>query len=140
MATVTTVNQPESLVYVEPLFLDLTVHEVATNTACIPVVEPWATMYVDAIRDGRYGDAVWARYHITGNVIDGVIPQLGGCKDKTVLESIEEDALEALENSWDLLEEAVELFRQTKDSDGHKEVIDLLARCSAMAAVSKVKL
>lgn len=44
--------------YLEPLFLDLTVEEVATNTAWLQVVEPWATMYVDAVNDGRYGDAV----------------------------------------------------------------------------------
>ncbi|KAM0332205.1 hypothetical protein ACHAQA_002480 [Verticillium albo-atrum] len=130
--------------YVEPLFLDLTVEEVATKTSWIGVVEPWATMYVDAVNDRRYGDAVWARYHISGQVVDGVIPQLGPveAKTKTVLEAIEEDALEYWEDNQDSYLKALQLYSQTKESDSHKDVIELLVRCTkgGPVAASKEKL
>src|SRR5690242_6593213 len=75
---------------IEPLFLEFSIQEVLANTSWIPVVEPWASQYVSAIRDGRYGDAVWAWYHIAGDVHNGIV---GGTTNKTVLQSIEEDAL-----------------------------------------------
>ncbi|KAM0281436.1 hypothetical protein ACHAQH_003559 [Verticillium albo-atrum] len=125
-------EMPQSVdhLYAEPLFLDFTVHEVATKAARLQFVEPWATLYVDAVRDRRYGDAIWARYHISGDVVDGVFPQYGLGKDTTVLERIEEDALEYWADDAESYLKALELYRQTKDSDGHKEVIELLIRCS----------
>ncbi|RSL74961.1 hypothetical protein CEP52_017885, partial [Fusarium oligoseptatum] len=57
---------------IEPLFLEFSIQEVLTNNSWIPVVEPWASQYVSAVRDGRYGDAVWARYHIAGDVHNGI--------------------------------------------------------------------
>jgi hypothetical protein len=54
---------------VEQLFLDFSlpaVHQHDTNGFLI--VEPWASEYLSGIRDRRYGDAVWDRYHIAGDV------------------------------------------------------------------------
>lgn len=74
----------------EQLFLDFSVQGVHQNEMnAFPIVELWATQYVNAIRDGRYGDAVWARYHIAGEVHGGIIDGT----NRTVLEMIEEDAL-----------------------------------------------
>ncbi|KAL4871727.1 hypothetical protein BDV12DRAFT_183571 [Aspergillus spectabilis] len=49
---------------VEQLFLDIPIQQVLHDTNFI---EPWKTMYIDAIHDGRFGDAVWARHHIYGD-------------------------------------------------------------------------
>ncbi|KAF5611780.1 hypothetical protein F25303_14445, partial [Fusarium sp. NRRL 25303] len=46
---------------IEPLFLEFSIQEVLTNKSWIPLVEPWASQYVAAVREGRYGDAIWAR-------------------------------------------------------------------------------
>ncbi|KAG4258034.1 hypothetical protein FPRO03_02989 [Fusarium proliferatum] len=81
---------------VEQLFLDRSIHDVLTRKW--PAVEPWATMYVDAIREQRYGDAVWARYHIEGNVENGVIISPSPSDNMPVLDSIREDAEEAKMN------------------------------------------
>lgn len=56
---------------VEQLFLDIPIHDILNNNAELQVVEPWATLYIDAIRGERFGNAVWARYHIIGDVEDG---------------------------------------------------------------------
>jgi hypothetical protein len=74
----------------EQPFLDLRVQDVLDNTAGIDPVEPWATRYIEALRDGRYGDAIWARYHIAGDVEKGLI--YDGAGNLTVLQAIEDDA------------------------------------------------
>lgn len=51
---------------VEQLFLDISVYDVVNKTEGIPTYEPWASDYVSAIRENRFGDAVWARYHMMG--------------------------------------------------------------------------
>ncbi|OOQ81612.1 hypothetical protein PEBR_42245 [Penicillium brasilianum] len=96
---------------VEQLFLDFSVQGVRQNEMNgFPIVEPWATEYVNAIRDGRYGDAVWARYHIAGEVHGGIIDGT----NRTVLEMIEEDALGYKAN--------------TNPADGHPDVIEIILR------------
>lgn len=64
-------NVPENKL-VEQLFPDLSIRDVLNENAGMQAVEPWDSMYVDAIRDGRFGDAIWARYHISGNVENGI--------------------------------------------------------------------
>lgn len=115
----------------ESLFLDITIQEAVSKTAVMHVVEPWSTEYVDALREGRYADAIWARYHIGGDVIDGVIPgsRLPGGPDITVLESIEEDAMEYWESDKEGYAVALAFYTQTADLNEHQEVIDLLVRC-----------
>ncbi|KAJ4044345.1 hypothetical protein NW756_004678 [Fusarium oxysporum] len=71
----------------ETLFLNISVQRVLAGTGLDPV-EPWATLYVKAVRDGRLGDAIWARYHIFGNGVDGKLED-----GSTVLDSLEEEAV-----------------------------------------------
>lgn len=120
--TVSTIDINHS---VEPLFLEFSIQEVLTNTSWIPVVEPWASQYVSAIRDGRYGDAVWARYHIAGDVHDGIV---AGTTNMTVLQSIEEDALGYKLNDPEDYAKAQQFYTQTSDHDGHKDVIEVILR------------
>jgi hypothetical protein len=63
---------------VEQLFLDLPIQHVLANKAGMPVVEPWATLYVDAIRDNIIGD-------VEDNIKENA--------KQTVLDVIKEDAL-----------------------------------------------
>ena len=111
---------------VEQLFLDFSVQEVLQkDTRGFPIVEPWAIEYVSAIRECRFGDAAWARYHIDGSVHNGII----GDTNKTVLQMIEEDALGYRVGDPDLYAEALSsAYERTSASDGHRDVIDLLIR------------
>lgn len=106
----------------EGLFLDISVHRVLHDVG-IPAVEPWATSYIDAVHDGRFGDAIWARYHIFGNVIDGMIEQL------TVLESITEDAMGYKKFAPEDYAAAVAFYTDRMNSaDTHPEVIEIILR------------
>lgn len=110
---------------VEQLFLDLPIQDVLSNTAGMPVVEPWASMYVDGIRDGRYGDAVWARYHITGDG-DEENGIGAGSGNKTALETIKEDALEYRENDPEEYAKALAFYAKTSSADGHADVVEII--------------
>jgi hypothetical protein len=44
----------------DALFLDLDVDRVANGTAGSWIRAPWGESYVSAVRESRYGDAVWA--------------------------------------------------------------------------------
>ncbi|KAI1050408.1 hypothetical protein LB506_001943 [Fusarium annulatum] len=94
---------------VERLFLDRSIHDVLTRKW--PAVEPWATMYVDAIREQRYGDVVWARLSPSDNM--------------PVLDSIREDADEAKMSEPEFYAKALQFFAKTSPSDGHPEVIQV---------------
>lgn len=110
---------------IEQLFLEFPIHRILNNTAGVPLAEPWATNYVDAIRDCRFGDAVWARYHIEGDVSEGgIIPGT----DLTALESIKEDAREASVGSPGVYAKAVLLYSNTSHQDGHMDVIEIILR------------
>ncbi|PNP79420.1 hypothetical protein FNYG_07255 [Fusarium nygamai] len=109
---------------VEQLFLDRSIHDVLTRKW--PAVDPWATIYVDAIREQRYGDAVWARYHIEGNVEDGVIISPSPSDNMPVLESIREDVVEAKMNEPEFYAKALQFYAKTSPSDGHPEVIKII--------------
>jgi hypothetical protein len=114
----------------EQLFLDFSGQEIIRKeTNGFPIKEPWASEYVDAIRNRRFGDAVWARYHLAGDVDSktGII----GDTNKTVLQMIEEDAVGYRTGESDLYAEALStVYKRTNDSDGHPEVIELLLRIS----------
>ncbi|KAF5651841.1 hypothetical protein F25303_3883 [Fusarium sp. NRRL 25303] len=109
---------------VEQLFLDRSIHDVLTRKW--PAVEPWATMYVDAIREQRYGDAVWARYHIEGNVENGVIISPSPSDNMPILDSIREDAEEAKMNEPGFYAKALQFYAKTSPLDGHPEVIKII--------------
>ncbi|KAL4723828.1 hypothetical protein ACLX1H_009472 [Fusarium chlamydosporum] len=106
----------------EGLFLDISVQRVLHDLE-MPAVEPWATSYIDAIHGGRFGDAIWARYHIYGNVIDGMIEKL------TVLESITEDAMGYKKFAPEEYAAAVAFYKHTMNcADKHPEVIEIILR------------
>ncbi|CEN61077.1 hypothetical protein ASPCAL07743 [Aspergillus calidoustus] len=116
---------PTSLV--EQLFLDLSIQEVLTDTTNF--VEPWKGMYIDAINDGRYGDAIWARYHIYGD------PEPMPCacnpaSQMTAMEQIKEDALAYRVNDPDIYFEALLFYATTSAADGHVDVIEVIANLS----------
>ncbi|KAL4861025.1 hypothetical protein BDV12DRAFT_191352 [Aspergillus spectabilis] len=111
----------------EQLFLDICVQDVLDNTVGMSLAEPWATNYVESLRDGRYGDAIWARYHIAGDVEEGIIDDDSG--NKTVLEVIEEDARGYRVNDADLYTDALSFYSQTSNEDSHAtDVLALLRR------------
>ncbi|KAJ4251074.1 hypothetical protein NW762_011725 [Fusarium torreyae] len=108
----------------EQLFLDLSVQEILDKSDGLPVIEPWATSYVSAVRDGRFGDAIWARYHIMGEVTNN-----GTIEGLTVLESIEQDAVGYKKYSPDQFSEAVSFYANAETSaDGHANVIEIILR------------
>ncbi|RSL79433.1 hypothetical protein CDV31_017208 [Fusarium ambrosium] len=109
---------------VEQLFLDYSIQDVLNPQNGLQVVEPWAGMYIQAIRDGRYGDAVWARYHIEGDVHDGII----GDTNTTVLEMIEEDATEYRVNAPEQYAEALAFYEKTSSADEHANVTEIISR------------
>ncbi|PWY93029.1 hypothetical protein BO94DRAFT_532836 [Aspergillus sclerotioniger CBS 115572] len=112
---------------IEPLFLDFTLDEILqNNTKGWPIVEPWASEYVNSILEGRYGDAVWASYNIGGDVNSdtGIVEGT----NLTVLESIEEDALGYRTNDPDNYAEALSFYTQTGNTDGHTDIVDMLIR------------
>ncbi|KAJ5676157.1 hypothetical protein N7462_009054 [Penicillium macrosclerotiorum] len=110
---------------IEQLFLDIPIQDLLNNKfAGTTVVEPWKSDYINAIRDGRFGDALWARYHMFGGVHNGLIEGT----NMTVLESIEEDAIGYRVGHPDLYAEALLFYATTKASDGHPEVIEMLFR------------
>ncbi|KAI3140910.1 hypothetical protein CBS147325_6201 [Penicillium roqueforti] len=109
---------------VEQLFLDFTIDEVVQNdTREFPIVEPWASEYVNATQEGRFGDAVWARYHISGDV-DSSTGIIEGT-NLTVLQSIEEDALGYRSSEPELYANALLFYGNTSKTDSHTDIIDL---------------
>ncbi|KAJ4258849.1 hypothetical protein NW762_007936 [Fusarium torreyae] len=107
---------------VEQLFLDLSVKEVVQRFDGLQLVEPWASLYVDAIHDSRFGDAVWARYHIFGEVVDGLY------EGKTILERITEDAMGYKKYAPEQYAEAVSFYRGASSTDVHTDVIEVILR------------
>jgi hypothetical protein len=109
----------------ERLFLGLSLNEVLLNeTNGFPIVEPWASEYVNAIRDGRFGDTMLARYHISGDVHSGT-GMIDGT-NLTVFESIKEDALGYRSGDEDLYAEAFELYDGTNSTDRHMNIVHML--------------
>jgi hypothetical protein len=128
-------NDPGIMRPIEELFLDISIHEVLTQTM-VAFVEPWKTMYINSIREQRYGDAIWARYCIEGGVENGVILGQYPNPDITVLDQIREDAVEAKTNEPELYADALELYRQASSEDGHPEVIKIIFDTDRMEAQS----
>ncbi|KAJ4138756.1 hypothetical protein NW768_002628 [Fusarium equiseti] len=106
---------------VEQLFLDLPIDQVLRREGIQPI-EPWATNYVNAIKDTRYGDAIWARYHMFGEVSNGMIEGL------TVIESITQDAMGYKKHAPEQYAEAVSFYKGNSSADGHTDVIEVIMR------------
>lgn len=100
----------------EQPFLEFTVQKAFQgDTNGFPIFEPWASEYVSAIPDGRYGVPVWARYYIAGDVYDGIIEGI----DKIVLEMMEEDVLGYEVGDPEIYAEVVSFYANTSGKDGH---------------------
>ncbi|EAW15645.1 uncharacterized protein NFIA_049860 [Aspergillus fischeri NRRL 181] len=107
----------------EQLFLDVPIQQVLYPSPGVNFIEPWVSMYVDAIRDARFGDAVWARYHIYGDVENGIV---GGSNNMTALDVIKEDALSYRVNEPEEYFKALSFYAKTSSADGHADVIKVI--------------
>lgn len=108
---------------VEPLFLDTSVHDVTNHTEGMPSFEPWASQYVAAIHEKRFGDAIWARYYMLGEVKNGIV----GDTNLTVLESIKEDAMGYKAYAAEEFVEALSIYANTSNEDTRTDVLDLIS-------------
>ncbi|KAJ5548019.1 hypothetical protein N7513_005253 [Penicillium frequentans] len=122
----------------EQLFLDIGIHEIVDNTTRdSELLEPWASDYVESIRQKRYGDAIWARYHMYGEVEDGLV---GWADNLTVLGVIEEDAIGYRVGHPDLYAEALSFYAETSSEDSHAtDVLDMLQRIGQEDAIELEK-
>ncbi|KAJ5914308.1 hypothetical protein N7504_003191 [Penicillium tannophilum] len=107
---------------VEQLFLEFPIQDILTNRHGM-ADDPWAWKYVDAIRDGRLGDAIWARYHIGGDIEDD-IPDASS--KMTVLDVIKEDALGYRASEPEEYSKALLIYAKTSSTDGRPDIIDLI--------------
>lgn len=106
----------------EQLFLDYSIRDIQQGRFG-SANDPWAPLYVDALRDGRYGDAVWARYHIGADVENDIVD---GSNNMTVLEVIKEDAQSYRVSSPEEYFKAVSFYLGTNKNDGHTDVLDII--------------
>ncbi|OJJ68413.1 hypothetical protein ASPBRDRAFT_46607 [Aspergillus brasiliensis CBS 101740] len=115
----------------EQLFLDIPIADIINKTARIRLVEPWATRYCTAITEKRYGDAIYARYHIDGRAKDGIYTDLRDNGDgrfevheTSVFDMIMEDAREVAQGSPELYIEALRFYRESSLDDGRRDIIE----------------
>ena len=106
----------------EQLFLDLPLAEVANGTVNTPIVQPWASMYCEAVSENRYGDAIYARYNIDGKSANGTFMDT----NRTVVEEIELDAINYYSGHPELYEEALLFYSSNSNADGRPEIIELI--------------
>ncbi|KAJ5650137.1 uncharacterized protein N7484_003860 [Penicillium longicatenatum] len=116
-------NLPENRP-VEQLFLEYSIQDVHSRNKRFQIVEPWGSLCVNAIREERFGDAIWARYHISGGVVNGIV---GGSDNMTVLEVIKEDALGYRVGDPEEYAKALLLYAKSSPADGHADVLELIA-------------
>ncbi|GKZ17472.1 hypothetical protein AbraIFM66951_004774 [Aspergillus brasiliensis] len=119
----------------EQLFLDIPIADIINKTARIRLVEPWATRYCTAISEKRYGDAIYARYHIDGRAKDGIYTDLRDNGDgpfevheTSVYDMIMEDARELAQGSPELYSEALRFYRDSSLDDGRRDIIEGLIK------------
>ncbi|CAF3626899.1 unnamed protein product [Fusarium graminearum] len=119
----------------EPLFLDIPIADIANAAEDLKLVEPWTSRYVAAIHEKRFGDALWARYHIFGEIINGTFEDT----NVTVLDRIEEDAMEYKVNEPELFSHALSFYANTSSNDTHTEILDLLANVNLKDVTSHLE-
>lgn len=119
----------------EQLFLDLPVADVINKTARIRMVEPWASRYCIAISEKRYGDAIYARYHIDGRAKDGIYTDLRDNSDgpytlheTSVYDMIMEDAREYAQGSPELYRDALLFYSKSSPNDNRRDIIEGLSK------------
>ncbi|KLO89444.1 uncharacterized protein LW93_1503 [Fusarium fujikuroi] len=107
----------------EQLFLDISIGTVLDLNNSLQLVEPWASEYVSSIREARFGDALWARYHMFGTIVDGLVEG----SNQTVMEALEESAVEYKATVPDDYRHALSVYANTSNNDKHRDVLDLLS-------------
>lgn len=114
------------------LFLDLPVQHVLASNAGMPAVGPWATLYVNTIRDKGFGDAIWARYNIAGDVEDGikVKDDIPGNKIQPVLEVTKEDALNYRVSKPEEYAKALSLYAKANSAGRRADVLGIVCNLS----------
>ncbi|PYH43057.1 uncharacterized protein BP01DRAFT_359019 [Aspergillus saccharolyticus JOP 1030-1] len=108
----------------EQLFLDLRVSAVRNRTARLNLVEPWATEYCTAVLEKRYGDAIFARYNIAGQAVDGVYSEW----NITVYDMIMSDAQEYAQDHPELFADALQIYNNTNSTDTRRDIIEGLKK------------
>lgn len=106
----------------DELFLDLDVDQVANGTAGSWIRAPWGESYVSAVRESRYGDAVWARYHMDGRAEGNIIE----AENTTVTEELLDDAMGYRVSNPNLYKLVATRYNTTSLNDGHRELIDII--------------
>ncbi|KAL1853736.1 hypothetical protein Plec18167_005055 [Paecilomyces lecythidis] len=104
------------------LFLDLSPEALQNDTT--ETFEHWSGEYANALYDRRFGDAIWARYNLAGDV------QNDTSKDArmAVFERIKEDALKYRISTPEQYTDALLLYGNTSVEDQHTDVIDMIKR------------
>lgn len=80
-------------------------------------------MYIVVIREGRLGDAIWARYQVLGDVEDGKVEG----EDMTVARSIKQDTVGYKQHDREDFDKAVSFYKEHRNSaDGHPEALEII--------------
>ncbi|KAJ5715222.1 uncharacterized protein N7483_012403 [Penicillium malachiteum] len=74
------------------------------------------------MREGRYGDAIWARYHMDGRATGNII----AADNTTVTEEVHEDAIGYRAGNPDHFAEVAKKYNGTSRYDGHREMVDII--------------
>ncbi|GAQ35621.1 hypothetical protein AtubIFM56815_002842 [Aspergillus tubingensis] len=106
----------------DELFLDLDVDQVANGTAGSWIQAPWGESYVSAVRESRYGDAVWARYHMDGRAVGNIIE----ADNTTVTKELLDDATGYRLGNTELYNQVATRYNTTSSNDGHRELVDII--------------
>lgn len=113
---------------VEQLFLDISIYSVVNSVDGIPTIEPWASQYVAALQERRFGDAIWARYHMMGEVENGIV----GDTNLTVPQSIEEDAVGYKTYAPEQFAQALSIYANTSSEDTKPDILELILNVKAL--------
>ncbi|PYH31996.1 uncharacterized protein BO87DRAFT_461044 [Aspergillus neoniger CBS 115656] len=78
--------------------------------------------YVSAVRESRYGDAVWARYHMDGRAVGNIIE----ADNTTVTKELLDDATGYRLGNPELYNQVATRYNTTSSNDGHRELVDII--------------
>ncbi|KAI1041097.1 hypothetical protein LB505_005866 [Fusarium chuoi] len=118
---------PDEIKLLEQLFLDLTIDEVVNRSNGLIVNEPWASEYVTAIREKRYGDAIWARHHLIGDIQNGTFPEV----NQTISQAIEQDAIGYRTYYPEQYSNALAIYANTSNADTRTDILNLISNAKA---------
>jgi hypothetical protein len=106
----------------EQLFLDLDPVEALNGTCGTRTTESWATLYHDAIADGRFGDAIYARYNIDGRSSNGTFYGT----NHSVKQEILIDAASYHSSYPEMFAEALLFYSNNSNEDTRSDIIEAL--------------